>query len=253
MKKIQIDKQKILDFLIKGYSCPQIAELLKVDKQVVQRASRTLDIPKNIYIRYKGKILYEDLTNIEFNVLIGGILGDTWIGKTKKSKNACGSFTHKLEHKEYVEYKYNLLKRLCSEPRIHNKKDNRSNRSYQQSFCKIATNPAINTLREMFYINNIKVVHKDVIEIGPLGLAIWFMDDGCKTPDGYSFATNCFSEEDKDILINLLEAYNLECTKPLINKSIYIKKKSRDLFTNLIKEHVPGCMKYKLHSLKELV
>lgn len=253
MRKIQVSDQEIMNLLIEGYSCPKIAEKLHVDKQIIQRRVKLLDIPTNIYIKHRGKILYEDLTYVELNTLIGTILGDAWVGRTKKAKNSSGSFTHKMEHKEYVEYKYDLLKRLCSEPKIHYKKDNRSNRVYQQYFCKIATNPAINTLRDMFYINNVKVVHKDVVELGPLGLAIWFMDDGSKTPDGYKFATDCFSEGDKDTLIKLLKNYNLVCTKQKVSKCIYIKKESVELFTLLIKEFVPNCMKYKLHSLKELV
>ena len=253
MKKIEVNEKEILDLLVKGYSCPKIAKVLNLNRQVIQRRVRKMILPNNIYIKHRGKVLFEELTNDEYNVLIGGLLGDTWVGKSKKSKNSCGSFTHKLEHKEYVYYKYNILKRLCSRPKIHNKKDNRTGRVYQQSFCKISTNPAINTLRDMFYKDNIKIVDKEVLNLGPLGLAIWFMDDGCKTPDGYKFATDCFSNKDKDILINLLKIYNLDCTKPKINKSIYITKKSKDNFTKIIEKFVPNCMKYKLHSLKELV
>lgn len=241
MKKVEVNLEQIKNLLINQYTCPQIAEILNVNVQVIQRNVKKLSLPKDIYIKRRGKITFEELTEIEKNVLIGGILGDTWIGKKD------GSFTHKLEHTQYVYYKYNYIKRLCSTPTIHNKIDNRTQRIYQQSFCKIATNPAISTLRHMFYKNNIKYVNTEVLNLKPLGLAVWFMDDGYKTTDGYSFATNCFSSEDKQILLELLKSYELDCTAPVINKQIYIKKNSKIKFTKLIEEFVPNCMKYKLH------
>ena len=117
---------------------------------------------------------------------------------SEKSKNCMGSFTHKVEHSEYVYYKYNLLKRLCAEPTIHNKFDKRSNRNYQQCFCKIRTNPILNPIREMIYDENgQKHLKEDVIlKLSPLGIAIFYLDDGTKTKSGYAIRMDAFIKEE---------------------------------------------------------
>lgn len=235
----------IINHLIEGLSCPQIAKLYNIDKQRIQRRVRKLTLPTDVYIKHQPS--NKPFTQSELDVLIGGLLGDSWIGHTKKSKNSCGSFTHKIEHKDYVYYKYNLLNRLCSAPRIYNKFDKRTNRKYQQCFCKIATNPLLNDIHSRFYINGNKVVDEIYLkELSPLAIAIWFMDDGSKTAYGYKISTDCFELIDVKKLVNWLKSFEINCT---INseKAICIRANSRLRFTNLIKQFVPFCMEYKLH------
>lgn len=245
MKKIQ--EKDLIKLLVEGKSCPEIAKIYEVNKQVIQRKVKKLTLPEDLYIKARPSL--KPLTQIELDVLIGGLLGDTWLGYTKNSKNVAGSFTHKLEHEQYTTFKYNLLKRLCAKPTIHNKTDKRTNRVYQQSFCKISTNPILNPIVEAFYKEGKKVVNKEfIMQLTPLAIAIWFMDDGTKTVSGYCLATDCFTYEDKLILGKLLEKYNIKYSIPNISKYMYVKAESKNDFTNLIKKFFPECMKYKLHN-----
>ena len=191
------------------------------------------------------------LNQSEFDVIVGGLLGDTWLGFMKNSAHASGSFTHKLEHLEYVQYKQSLLKSRCSEVKIHNKFDSRSNRHYQQAFCKIAASPILDEIQQKFYQNKIKIVPKDLIDkLSPLGIAIWFMDDGTSTTAGLSFAVNCFTKEDIEILKDMLyNKFGIESTIQINqNKTLYIKHSSQQDFIKLIKPYVCDCMKYKLRT-----
>jgi|694.fasta_scaffold00478_24 hypothetical protein len=247
---MKYDKEKIIELLREGKSSSDIAKIFNVNTQVIQRTIRKIELPDDIYIKYRPSKL--TLTQTELDVLIGGLLGDSWLGYTKKGKNACGSFTHKLEHSEYVDYKYNLLKRLCSKPTIHNKIDKRSNRFYQQYFCKIGTNPVLNDIVNKFYVNNKKVVSKEYLDkLSPLALAIWFMDDGSKTQYSYKISTNCFDIKDLIVLKNWLLTFNIECSFNSENE-ILIAARSKKIFTKLIKEFFPKCMTYKLHNLSSL-
>lgn len=189
------------------------------------------------------------LTQEEFDVIVGGLLGDTWIGVPKHAKYPCGSFTHKLEHLQYVEYKYNLLKRRCSPVTVHNKYDNRSNRHYQQAFCRISASPVLTDIYKAFYPNKIKVVPKELIyKLSPLGIAIWFMDDGGSDSHGYKFSVDCFTESEIDLLREmLLTKFNIHTTKNLNqNKTIHVISSSIHNFKNLIAPYICDCMKYKL-------
>lgn len=248
--KIVFSKEEIFSFLREGKKTSEIANIYNVDIQQIRRFLREIELPNDIYIRHRPQKI--ELTQNEIDVLIGGILGDSWIGYTKFAKNVSGSFTHKIEHEEYVQFKYNYLKRLCTKPVIHNKFDNRNNRNYQQVFCKIGTNPILNSIQKEFYKNKRKTISSYYVnKLSPLGIAIWYMDDGCKTSHGYSIATNCFNLEELEILQTLLLKFDINSSliKNKDSHIIYIPKESKNKFTKLIKDFIPNCMKYKVHEL----
>lgn len=194
-----------------------------------------------------------DLTQEEFDVIVGGLLGDTWIGYLGQAKNPCGSFTHKIEHSPYVEYKYNLIKRRCSEITIHNKLDKRTNRKYQQCFCKIAASPVLIPIREAFYKDNIKIVPEELInKLSPLGIAIWFMDDGASTDGSYKFSVDCFTKEDIEKLSKMLkDKFGIDTTIQINqNKVLRVCSKSAKTFKKLVEPYMCDCMKYKLQIYK---
>lgn len=195
------------------------------------------------------------LTQQELDVIIGGLLGDTWIGYLNNARNPCGSFTHKLEHYEYAEYKYNLIKRRCSEITIHNKTDKRSNRKYQQVFCKIASSEVLIPIQQSFYPNGIKIIPEDLIwKLSPLGIAIWFMDDGASDNYGYKLSVDCFEKEDIEKLTKMLKLkFEINSTININqNKTIHIKSDSTKKFKELVEPYICDCMKYKLKVYKKI-
>ena len=220
-------------------------------KDLIKRLIDKYKLHETYYItNYKNKIPF---TQEEYDVIIGGLLGDTWIGFPKAAKNCCGSFIHKLEHEEYVYYKYNFLKRRCSAPAIHNKYDKRSNRQYQQAFCKIASTPLLNPIYSAFYVDGRKTVPVEYInKLSPLGIAIWFMDDGASDGSGYKFSVDCFTENEIETLQEmLLKKYNIITTKQINqNKVIHVRSVSAPTFKKLIEPYVCDCMKYKLQIRK---
>lgn len=211
------------------------------------------ELNKNIHI--DGYDCLYPLTQTEFDVIVGGLLGDTWIGYSGQSKNPSGSFTHKLEHYDYVKYKYNLILRRCSELTIHNKWDKRSDRHYQQAFCKIASSEILKPIHEAFYPNGIKVVPEELInKLSPLGIAIWFMDDGASDTHGYKFSVDCFSTEDIKKLTKMLkDKFNINTTvQENQNKIIHICSSSVHDFKKLVEPYMCNCMKYKLQVYKKV-
>lgn len=242
------------DKIRNGITREQLAKELNIAHSTACRLfNRLVDKYKlndDIYIPYHPSL--KPLSQEEYDVLIGGLLGDTWLGYLGKSKHVSGSFTHKLEHEDYVRYKYKYLKRLCSIPTIHNKFDKRTNREYQQVFCKIATNPILDPIVEAFYKEK-KVINQEYIEkLSPLGIAIWYMDDGGPASYGYKFSVDCFELEDIKKLSNLLSSkfgigntiYNNQ------NKVIHIGSSYTTQFKKLIEPYICECMKYKLQVYK---
>lgn len=244
-----IDLEKVLSLISDKYTIPKLSKYFKVS---VAAMTRFIKI-NNISIedgRYLVSVKEDiELTFEEEQVLIGGLLGDSWIGYPRNNKNfnVCGSFTHCLEQEEYCNYKYNILKRLCSKPVYHNKYDKRFDKRYQQIFCKINAHQVLRKYRELFYPNDKKIVPIELLnKLEGLGLAIWFMDDGTKCGKSYQLCTNAFSLED---LYNIQDFFlNKFYIKTTIRKdnTLYIRRESTNLFIDLIEEYITNDMLYKL-------
>ena len=245
-----INKEELIELILKKFTLPEIAKHFNVSNGAIKRF---LNI-NNIIIE-DGKVLNYLKKELELNyeeeqVLIGGLFGDTYLGYPRKntSFNATGSFTHCLKQKEFIFYKYNFLKRFCSEPKIRNNYDKRSSKFYQSYNCQILSNKGLNIYRDKFYINNIKIVPEDLLyKLDGLGLAIWFMDDGNKpNPYGYLLCTNSFSFEDlKKIKTFFKIKFNIDTTIHK-NKLIYITAQGKKIFKKLIEPYMETSMLYKL-------
>lgn len=226
-----------------GMNDAVIAKKLKVSRETVVKYRNKLGLNAN-----KG-VFYEktQLTFEEEQIILGGLLGDLHLSKSDKDSHYRGMFAHCLEQSSFVDYKYNFLSRFCREPYNSSSIDRRSGKRYYRRNCIIYTNPVFNFYGENFYINKIKVVPEKLIQkLEPLGLAIWFMDDGSKCNAGYYLHTNGFDLYSIEILRKLLlEKFNV---KTNIHKGniLYIPKESRNTFRILIEPFIINSMKYKL-------
>ena len=242
-KKIPYDE--LVELVNKGYTDIQLAEHFKCHISSIEARRKKF----NLKVNRKNRILnIENFSEEEFQVLYGTLLGDAYLSCPKN--NVQGSFTHCLKQKEFIEYKQSLLKRFCEPVRIVNKKDKRPKfkKEYQQYYCYIKGSKALNNLYPKVYKNKIKYINKELLyKLNGLGIAIWFMDDGSKINYSYTIATMGFSLEDVNtIKLFLKEKFNIECTI-CKNKNLYIKAKSKHIFTNLIKPYIIPSMIYKLH------
>ena len=83
--------------------------------------------------------------------------------------------------------------------------------------------------------------------LDPMGLAVWFMDDGYKHSNSISIATNCFLIEELKILINILKSkFNLHFTILPSTNVIHLKATDLKLFYNLVKPYIHSDCLYKL-------
>lgn len=235
--------EEFLEFYNKNLTDKQIAEELNVSEGYVVQRRNKLNLPFNIE---EKEII--PLTDTEFQVLLGTVLGDTHLYRKYTNGDCTGTCNHCLEQKELIFTKYNYLKNISKEPRLVNKYDERlKNPSYQQWYWYINANPALNELYDMFYKDKIKYINKELFEkIEPLGLAIWYMDDGSNVRSGYILCTNAFTDEDLKIIQDvLLHKFGIN-TSVHKDHSLYIKSDSKLTFKNLIEPYIVESMKYKL-------
>ncbi|MBU0461325.1 MAG: hypothetical protein KJ574_01930, partial [Nanoarchaeota archaeon] len=127
-----------------------------------------------------------ELTSIEEQVIIGGLLGDLHCRKTRTSKNARLEGGHGLKQEEYMIWKKNILKRLNFTVR----KSKQDSWLYQsKSFA------CLNKYHHLFYERGFKSINREVLGLlDTFGLLIWYLDDGTydRRDKSITIYTNCF-------------------------------------------------------------
>lgn len=184
------------------------------------------------------------LTQQQKSVIIGCVLGDGYLRKLPNRKEAFLEVNHSIKAKEYVDWKYGILKNICqSAPKVR-KIDER--RIGYRFFTR--GHPEISEIFEKFYSKGKKVIPKG-FELNSLSLAVWFMDDGSRTKkNDFYLNSQQFSMEDQR---RLLHALRLLKIKARLNKDkkyyrIRILKESIPYFVEKIRPFLIPSMRYKI-------
>ena len=194
----------------------------------------------------------------QLQLIIGSLLGDARLecrSKSIRAKHTARLRIHQSDRqKDYVLWKYQLLKNLVFKgPRFTKVwHDSKRNKDHYSWYFHTQSNEALGLIHKMFYQDNIKIVPKDLIEIlDPLGLAIWYMDDGSNNGSNITLNTHCFSDEEQKMMQKLL-------LKKFGIKSSMVKDRSKfkiaigynelSKFMNLVQLHIIPSMSYKIVS-----
>jgi hypothetical protein len=183
------------------------------------------------------------LTQLQKSFLIGTLLGDGYLRQVKGRRNAFLEVNHSITQKEYVEWKYDLLKNLTrSGPKSRN---GNGNRVAYRFFTK--QHPEFTKTMGLFYKDKKKCIPD--LELDPMMLAVWYMDDGSRCDKSNVYLnTQQFLKEDQYKLLKLLENIGLEGT---LNKDkeyyrIRFKSSSIPKLFGIIKKYIIPEMKYKI-------
>ena len=183
------------------------------------------------------------LTQIHRSVIIGSLLGDGYVRIIKGRKNAFLEINHSIKMKNYVDWKYEILKSIViSPPKL--RKGN-GNRVAYRFFTR--QHPEITELFKLFYKNGKKVIPD--FKLDPISLAIWYMDDGSKCgTSNYYLNTQQFTIEDQQKLMNQLKLFGIESK---LNKDkeywrIRMIMSSVPTFKELIQENIIPSLQYKI-------
>ena len=190
-------------------------------------------------------------------VIIGSLLGDGSI--IRKRTNCLLTFNHSLTQADYAFYKVNLLQKegitMRYEEMPHSYRQGCINgrlikdNGYARGITEV--NVAFNKYRDEWYSPN-KQVPDSIIKLAPLGLAIWYMDDGAiHYPTGAYLSTNGFNHESQLKLVEVLRN-NFDVTarihKNKDKEILFVVQKDRDKFLDIIRPYVIGSMLYKFGS-----
>nr|YP_009519422.1 hypothetical protein [Rhipiliopsis peltata]AYC65479.1 hypothetical protein [Rhipiliopsis peltata] len=207
-----------------------------------------------------------ELTQTEHNILLGTLLGDAFL--QKRGKKARLRICHSFKQKEYVDWKYSQLCRLCQRTQSPKIKKVQLNAKLCYETYSFATQSEDILLQYHSLFYNLNKNGKYYKKLSPklfkyikhpLSLAVWWLDDGYRRTDcnGGRLYTQCYTLKEQQLLQNiLLKNYkiNSNIVRHYIRKkkvyyylSIPSKKKNFNEFLDCISIYADSinCMRYK--------
>lgn len=205
--------------------------------------------------------IYENL-NIDkkvMQILLGGLLGDGTLFRTRG--NASYSYCHSPKQKKYFFWKASIVsKNFRIVAKLRNNGPN-----HKIYVLKTNCSPILTRLHSIYYIKSDKpkrrwqkIINRSALNLlTPLGLAIWYCDDGTYNVRDKSckLSTHCFSYEENLILKNYffkkwdIKTSIIKYHRKHLNRTQYFlafNKEEAQKFLTLIKNFVPHSMRYKL-------
>ena len=191
----------------------------------------------------------------QLDVIIGSLLGDARLECRSKGIRAKYTARFRVHHgnkqKEYVWWKYEILKDLVSrEPREISWKNPK--RNLQEVSWYFHTRSLINfgIIHEIFYKNGVKKFPTQILPIfSDQMLAVWYMDDGSNNHGSVSLNTHSFSLEDQKIILDFLKGkYRINPTivKDRNQWKIAIGRNDYNRFLSIVSPFIPKAMTYKI-------
>jgi recombination protein RecA len=110
------------------------------------------------------------LSDFQWQVILGGLLGDSALSPTGSGHGARYRFGHGARQVEYADWQGSLFANLRS---------SRSTNADGAVFYDLQPLAELGALRSAMYVGGRKVLSEDYLkQLTPLSLAIWYMDDG---------------------------------------------------------------------------
>ncbi|MBO0692801.1 MAG: recombinase RecA [Acidimicrobiaceae bacterium] len=110
------------------------------------------------------------LSDFQWQVVLGGLLGDGALSPTRGGHGARYRFGHGAKQVAYADWKGSLFANLSTSRSVNDK---------GAVFYDLQPLPELGELRQAVYLDTKKVLSEDYLkQLTPLSLAIWYMDEG---------------------------------------------------------------------------
>lgn len=217
-------------------------------------STSSADLKKNLKYSAAYKKEYT-LTDVQKEALIGIILGDGFIERSKSTHNARIRIEQSYPEKsEYLKSLHELLEPLTAmEPTLLTRNNKKRGITTQSLYFRTLAMPCLNYYYELFYKDKIKVIPKIHLDelLTARGLAFWIMDDGGKSVHNQTILhTRAFSKQDVEYLQTVLQK-NFELVTRLEEKTqdqwvIYIPVRQKIKLKDIVGPYLHKSMLYKI-------
>ena len=180
------------------------------------------------------------LSGVQHDIVIGTMLGD---GAMRCKANALLEINHSIKQSWYVDWMYQHLADLVTTP----PKARRGNGDRIAYRFVTRSLPELTPYHRLFYGPDGKRVPD--LQLTPLAMAVWFMDDGSRSRSAVYLNTQQFSEEDQRRLLDALREQ--WCIDGALNRDktyhrIRLSVRGTARFVGLVEPHLLPGFRYKL-------
>ncbi|MEO5646602.1 MAG: hypothetical protein ABIO57_00005 [Candidatus Paceibacterota bacterium] len=197
------------------------------------------------------------LTPMQRSFIIGSMLGDATMRIGEKAKNANFKIDHCLEQKEYVFWKYEILKNLVLTPPQMSYRNTEQGIRYEKSWWfRTVRHPVLTDMYNQFYTKESyrcgrKIISDSILEsIDAFAMAVWVMDDGSYNQGKIDISTYSFTLEEIEKLCSVIQKkFNVTM---LYHKDrdkgyrMYCNKVETQKLIDLICPYIIKTMRYKI-------
>jgi hypothetical protein len=142
------------------------------------------------------------LSEVQRQIIVGTLLGD---GAMRCKTNALLEINHSFHQRSYVDWKYRQLADLVGTP-PKARKSNGTRIAYRFVTRSLAE---LTPYFRLFYGTGRKRIPE--LELSELTMAVWFMDDGCRSRNAVYLNTQQYDETSQGRLLRLLrEQWGIE-------------------------------------------
>jgi len=209
-----------------------------------------------------------NFTKEEFQIVLGTVLGDGHLVKPKKNGESQLYLGHSPKQKEYLEWKYNKLKRFigCNiYPLTHHLKYKGEIRKHITLNFLTRKSKLFTEIENKLYVRNRREEKKykrifdyEYIKnnLNDLGLAVWYMDDGNKSKNCNAcyLCTQSFTYDDNEKIVDfLINKFGIisQIVKASGRNNVMLRIRSKDasVLYKTVCKHIIKSMRYKLGRL----
>lgn len=191
----------------------------------------------------------------QLDVIIGSLLGDARLecrSIGKRNPVTARLRVHQGEkQKEYVFWKYNILKDLVLREPQKSSWDNPKRNLHEVSwYFHTKSLQKFGMLHRYFYRNSMKILPENIFDmLTPQMIAVWFMDDGSNVGESFTLSTHSFLLEEQMRIINYLKRhYSISATsvKDRTKFKIGIGRNDYARFVDIVRPFIIPSMIYKI-------
>jgi hypothetical protein len=193
------------------------------------------------------------MTDRQKQILTGMLLGDAHLERQAGALTARLKIEHSVAQKAYVDWKYVEWRDWVRTPPKARIRHNRLGTSSTNVGFSTLSHVDFERFRLVFYRERRKVIPVD-LELTPLSMAVWFMDDGSRKSSqcrGLYLNTQSFTQAEVSFLQDVMQrdvGVQTTVRKQRDGLQIYVPAPSAPTLTAFITREVLPSMRYKLSS-----
>lgn len=238
----------------KRLSIKELGKIYNVERRIVNKWLDYYGIEIRSPQRKYAHLRKVPLTNIQKEFIVGTLLGDAYLAPSNRLE-----LKHSIKQLSYLLHKKEIMSNYINYVRFKTDFLKKTNKEYITCCCHTIQLPELEVFRNMFYVNNKKVIKECIAKyLTPFAMAIWYMDDGWRHKNGMRISSESFTEKEHQTLKWLIKMnfdINVKvCGYTRFNKDynyLSFNKRNSGLLEKLIEPYIIESMKYKLPFLND--